>query len=118
MEEMKAEEEMMLTIDIEHYEDLVAKAALLDCLDNAIKSTGSVDENLVKAITGNLTEEPMVPKKEADDYWRYFTNERNRTRELEEKAASLERARADLIEILKQNKIGEYGATEEDQKDE
>ena len=89
--------------------ELIQKAAMFDCLASSIKITGKVNDDVVKAITGCLVKEEMVPKKEADDYWRYYTREQEKNKELAEKVAALERARADLIEILHQNGLGEDG---------
>ena len=106
-EEAFLEEVGLVTIDTDHYEELVTKAAMLDCLASTIKLTGKVNDDVVKALTGNLTQETLVPKKEADDYWRYYTQESAMRKKLEEKVAELERSRKELIEILKQNGIGE-----------
>ena len=91
----------------------IQKAAMFDCLASAIKLTGEVDDDLVKAITGNLSQEEMVPKKDADNYWSYYMREQKKTKELEEKVASLERALDELTEIIKQNHIGPYAETSE-----
>ena len=91
----------------------IQKAAMFDCLACAVKLTGEVDDDLVKAITGNLTQEEMVPKKDADNYWNYYMREQKKTKELEEKVASLEHARMELTEIIKQNHIGPYAETTE-----
>ena len=100
---IELEELGLVTLDLEHYEELVSKAAMFDCLASTVKSTGKVNEDFVKAITGNMTEEPMVTKKEADKYWEYYCRESTKRGELEKKVAQLERVRKDLIEILKQN---------------
>ena len=93
--------------------EFIQKAAMFDCLASAIKLTGKVDDDLVKAITGNLSQEEMVPKKEADNYWSYYMRAQQEAKELEEKVASLEHARDELTEILKQNHIGPYAETAE-----
>ena len=93
--------------------EFIQKAAMFDCLASAIKLTGEVDDDLVRAITGNLSQEEMVPKKEADNYWNYYMREQKKTKELEEKVASLEHARKELTEIIKQNHIGPYAETAE-----
>ena len=108
-EEEILEEIGLVTLDTDHYEELVSKAAMFDCLASAIKLTGKVNDDVVKAITGTLTDQPMVPQKEADQYWGYYTKESAKNRELEEKVAQLERARKELIEILKQNGLTETG---------
>ena len=103
------EEIGLVTIETDHYEELVSKAAMFDCLASAIKLTGKVNDDVVKAITGTLTDQPMVPQKEADQYWGYYTKESEKNRKLEEKVAQLERSRKELIEILKQNGLCETG---------
>lgn len=97
--------------------EYIRKSAMFDCLANAVKLTGEVDEDLVKAITGNLAQEEMVPKKDADNYWDYYMREQKKTKQLEEKVSSLERAREELIEIIKQNRIGPYAETTEGAKE-
>lgn len=103
------EEIGLVTLETDHYEELVSKAAMFDCLASAIKLTGKVNDDVVKAITGTLTNQPMVPQKEADQYWGYYTKESAKNRELVEKVAQLEHARNELIEILKQNGLCETG---------
>ena len=93
--------------------EFIQKTAMFDCLASAIKLTGEVDDDMVRAITGNLSQEEMVPKKEADNYWNYYMREQKKTKELEEKVASLERALDELTEIIKQNHIGPYAETTE-----
>jgi len=107
------EEIGLVTVNTDHYEELVSKAAMFDCMASSVKLTGKVDDMLVKAVTGNLLKEELVPKKEADDYWRYYTREQAKAKELSEKVSSLERANKDLVEILKQNNIGEWADKEE-----
>ena len=111
---MEAKGEMILD---DHLIELIQKAAMFDCLASAVKLTGEVDEDLVKAITGNLAQEEMVPKKNADSYWDYYMREQKKTKQLEEKVSSLERAREELTEIIKQNRIGPYAETTEGAKE-
>ena len=107
---MEVKSELILDDQIIQY---IQKAAMFDCLASAVKLTGKVDDDLVKALTGNMSQEEMVPKKEADNYWSYYVREQKRSNELEEKVASLEHARNELTEILKQNHIGPYAETAE-----
>ena len=112
---MEVRTELLLDDQLVEY---IQKAALFDCLANTIRITGKVDDDVVKAITGAIAEVEMVPKKDADNYWRYYMREQDKTKELQEKVATLERARADLIEILRQNKIGEFAdEAKEDQEE-
>ena len=112
---MEVRTELLLDDQLVEY---IQKASLFDCLANTIRITGKVDDDVVKAITGAIAEVEMVPKKDADNYWRYYMREQDKTKELQEKVATLERARADLIEILRQNKIGEFAdEAKEDQEE-
>jgi len=112
---MEVKTELILDEQLVEY---IQKASLFDCLANTIRITGKVDDDVVKAITGAIAEVEMVPKKDADNYWRYYMREQDKTKELQEKVATLERARADLIEILRQNKIGEFAdEAKEDQEE-
>jgi hypothetical protein len=112
---MEVKTELILDEQLVEY---IQKAAMFDCLATAIRLTGHVDDDVVKAITGTVAKEEMVPKKDADNYWRYYMREQDKTKELQEKVATLERARADLIEILRQNKIGEFAdEAKEDQEE-
>lgn len=109
---MEVKTELILDEQLVEY---IQKAALFDCLANTIRITGKVDDDVVKAITGAIAEVEMVPKKDADNYWRYYMREQDKTKELQEKVAALERARVELIEILRQNHIGPYA--EEDKEE-
>jgi hypothetical protein len=109
---IELEELGLVTLDLEHYEELVSKAAMFDCLASTVKSTGKVNEDFVKAITGNMTEEPMVTKKEADKYWNYYCEESTKRQNLEKKVAQLEKAKKELIEILRQQGITAGGTDE------
>ena len=108
-EEIALEDLGMVVVDLDHYEELVIKAARLDLLAGAISMSGKVNEDLVRAITGTLDAVEMVPKKTADDYWSYYRKELVNTNNLKQKVESLERAKAELIEILRQNNIGDWG---------
>ena len=108
-EEIALEDLGMVVVDLDHYEELVIKAARLDLLAGAISMSGKVNEDLVRAITGTLDAVEMVPKKTADDYWSYYRQELVNTNNLKQKVESLERAKAELIEILRQNNIGDWG---------
>ena len=107
---MEVKSELILDDQLIQY---IQKAAMFDCLASAVKLTGEVDDDLVKAITGNLSQEEMVPKKDADNYWSYYMREQKKTKELEEKVASLEHAREELTEIIRQNHIGPYAEISE-----
>ena len=93
--------------------EFIQKAAALDILSAAVKATGKVDDDLVRAITGTLTDEPMVPKKEADNYWGYYMNAKAEKDKLSKQVAELQQAKAELTEILRQNHVGPFAETAE-----
>jgi len=99
----------MVAVDLEHYEDLVVKAARLDLLAEAIRKSGKINDDIVRAITGTLDAVEMVPKKTADDFWSYYRKEQEKTEKLKMEVASLKKAKDELIEILRQNNIGDWG---------
>jgi len=102
-----------IMIDDKEYREVVSKAAMFDCLASAIRAMGRINDDVVMAITGTLTSEPVVPKKEADNAWRCYFKETEKVKTLEEKVAQLDHARNELIEILKQNGIGQFAENQE-----
>ena len=105
----------IVTINTDHYEELVAKAAALDILTSYIQKTGKIDDEIVKAVTGTLAKEPMVPKKEVDEVWSYYNRLNDEKEKLKCKNADLSRANTELKEILRQNHIGPYAEDQEEQ---
>lgn len=103
----------LVTIDADHYEELVSKAAALDILTSCIQITGKVDDDIVKAVTGTIAKVDMVPKTEVDEVWGYYTYKDEENSKLKQEIVSLNKANSELKEILRQNKIGPY-AEEED----
>ena len=107
----------LVTIDADHYEELVSKAAALDILTSYIQITGKVDDEIVKAVTGTIAKEDMVPKKELDEVWCYYHNKISEIDKLKQEIASLTRGNGELKEILRQNKIGPYADQPEEDKE-
>jgi len=104
----------LVTIDADHYEELVSKAAALDILTSCIQITGKVDDDIVKAVTGTIAKVDMVPKTEVDEVWGYYTHKEEENSKLKQEIASLTRANSELKEILRQNKIGPYADQDEE----
>lgn len=98
----------LVTIEADHYEELVSKAAALDILTSCIQITGKVDDEIVKAVTGTIAKVDMVPKTEVDEVWGYYTRKNEENSKLKQEIASLTSANSELKEILRQNKIGPY----------
>lgn len=106
-------------ISPEKFEQLCSKAAALDILTASIQRSGEVKSDIVLAVTGALPNHDIEElKKENQNNWNYYWKEKQRTEALEAKLAQLERAKKELEEILRQNKIGEYAdAAKEDQEE-
>lgn len=98
----------LVTIDADHYEGLVSKAAALDILTSYIQITGEVDDELVKAVTGTIAKVELVPKTEVDAVWSYYNLKNSEVDKLKQEIASLTMCNSELKEILRQNKIGPY----------
>ena len=95
--------------------EYIQKAAMFDCLAATVKAMGKVDDDVVRALTGTFD-----PKEHEDIvmYRSWYNDEKSKNEKLREKVATLERARTDLIEILRQNKIGEFAdEAKEDQEE-
>ena len=103
-----------VVISPEKFEQLCSKAAALDILTAHIKKTGKVDDDIVFAVTG--TTDIKVQNK-ADDYYRWWCETRDERDRLKEKVTQLDHARNELIEILKQNKIGPYADHAEEEEE-
>lgn len=80
---MEVPEEKMLEmlphvvmIDTDRYEELVSKAVALNILTAHIKTTGKVDEAVVRAVTGAYDQKEMVSKAEADRWWDWYVAEK------------------------------------------
>lgn len=107
----------LVTVEADHYEELVSKAAALDILTGYIRATGKVDDDIVKAVTGTIAKEDMVPKKELDEVWEFYHNKTREIDKLKQEIASLTRGNGELKEILRQNKIGPYADQPEEDKE-
>lgn len=98
-----------VVISPDKFEKLCAKAAALDILTASIQRSGEVKDDIVLAVTGALPNHDIEKlKKENSNNWDYYWKEKQKVERLEAKCAQLETARKDLIEILKQNKIGPF----------
>ena len=109
-EEIELEE--MVIISPEKFEQLCSKAAALDILTAHITKTGKVDDDIAFAVTG--TTDIKIQTK-ADDYYKWWCEAREERDKLKEQVAQLDHARNELIEILKQNKIGPYADQSEEE---
>lgn len=107
----------LVTVEADHYEELVSKKAALDILTSYIQITGKVDDEIVKAVTGTIAKVEMVPKKEVDEVWSYYNRLNGEKEKLKCENADLRRDNTGLKEILRQNKIGPYADQPEEDKE-
>lgn len=103
----------LVTIDADHYEELVSKAAALELLEKHIRTTGSVNDDVVRAITGTFDACEMVSKEDADAYWGYYMDAKKNVEEQAKKIAQLKAANDELHKIIQQKHIGPYADHEE-----
>ena len=114
-EEITIDETVVISPD--KFEKLCAKAAALDILTASIQRSGEVKPDIVLAVTGALPNHDIEElKKENSNNWGYYWKEKQKVEALEAKCSQLETARKELIEILKQNKIGPYADQAEEPK--
>ena len=113
-EEITIDETVVISPD--KFEKLCAKAAALDILTASIQRSGEVKDDIVLAVTGALPNHDIEElKKENSNNWGYYWKEKQKVEALEAKCSQLETARKELIEILKQNKIGPYADQSEEE---
>jgi hypothetical protein len=122
VEPVEMQEEIMIdetvVISPEKFEQLCSKAAALDILTSSIQRSGEVKDDIVLAVTGALPNHDIEKlKKENSNNWDYYWKEKQKVEALEAKCSQLETARKELIEILKQNKIGPYADQAEEEEE-
>lgn len=91
----------LVTIDAEHYEMLVAKAAALDILTADIRKRGEIHNEVVWAVTGADPEHEIKEAlKDKDQAWGFYWKEKNKAEELQGKVADLQRKLSQAEELL------------------
>lgn len=91
-EEAILEEVGLVTLPVDHYEMLVSKAAALDILTADLKRRGSVNDDIVLAVTGAIPDhEIQEALKDKDQAWGFYWKEKNKVQELQEKTEELQR---------------------------
>lgn len=99
-------------ISPEKFEQLCYKAARLDILKASIERSGEVKDEVALAVTEALPNHDIEKlRKDNQSNWDYYWKEKQKTEELRERVALLEKSRNELIEILNQNKVGPYAET-------
>lgn len=96
-EEAELEFEPTVEVELSRYDELMAKATAFDILTAAMKRKGEVSDDIVWAVTG-AEPEPEIKKlqQKSDDYWRYYTKEKEKTEELQALVVKLRKE----IEVL------------------
>lgn len=79
----------MVMIDTDRYEELVSKAVALSILTAHIKTTGKIDEEVVRAVTGTYAQREMVSKAKADQFWGWYVAEKETCNQLREENEKL-----------------------------
>ena len=78
----------LVTIDADHYEELVSKAAALDILTADLKKRGSVNDEVVWAVTGADPDRGIKDAlKDKDQAWSLYWKAQKRLEELEKELA-------------------------------
>lgn len=103
-----------VVISAAEYRELVSKASALDILTAQIERTGTIEETVVRSVTGTTQKEELVSKKDADAYWAWYMEAKKKAEGLSAKVATLEHANVELRELIRQNGIGQAEGSEED----
>jgi len=75
-EEAFLEETGMVCVDLDHYDQLVTKAAMFDCISSTIKSMGKVEPEVLRALTGTLDPKENAEIEQYRNWW-HSENEKN-----------------------------------------
>ena len=109
---MEVRTELLLDDQLVEY---IQKAAMFDCLASTIKTTGKIDDDVVRALTG--TNDP----KEHEDiimYRSWYNSEKQKNEELQKEIERLEIMVEDLQKPAEDPKEAEGPTGEEESKDE
>lgn len=100
-EEAILEEVGLVTLPVDHYEMLVSKAAALDILTADLKRRGSVNDDIVLAVTGAIPDhEIQEALKDKDQAWGFYWKEKKTVEEQQAKIETLQRKLSQAEEQL------------------
>lgn len=100
-EEAVLEEVGLVTLPVDHYEMLVSKAAALDILTADLKRRGSVNDDIVLAVTGAIPDhEIQEALKDKDQAWGFYWKEKKTVEEQQAKIETLQRKLSQAEEQL------------------
>ncbi len=91
----------LVTVEADHYEELVSKAAALDILTADLKRRGSVNDDVVLAVTGAIPDhEIQEALKDKDQAWGFYGKEKKTVEEQQAKIETLQRKLSQAEEQL------------------
>ena len=100
-EEAILEEVGLVTLPVDHYEMLVSKAAAIDILTADLKRRGSVNDDIVLAVTGAIPDhEIQEALKDKDQAWGFYWKEKKTVEEQQAKIETLQRKLSQAEEQL------------------
>ena len=100
-EEAILEEVGLVTLPVDHYEMLVSKAAALAILTADLKRRGSVNDDIVLAVTGAIPDhEIQEALKDKDQAWGFYWKEKKTVEEQQAKIETLQRKLSQAEEQL------------------
>lgn len=100
-EEAILEEVGLVTLPVDHYEMLVSKAAALDILTADLKRRGSVNDDIVLAVTGAIPDhEIQEALKDKDQAWGFYWKEKKTVEEQQAKIETLQRKLSQAEDLL------------------
>lgn len=97
--------EMTVEVPLVKYEEMIALVVRFNIMKEDFEKRGDLDKDVFRAVMG-ATEN--AAKERADQYWTYYSREKERREAIEKRLADMERAHHELTEILRQNKIGPF----------
>lgn len=100
-EEAILEEVGLVTLPVDHYEMLVSKSAAIDILTADLKRRGSVNDDIVLAVTGAIPDhEIQEALKDKDQAWGFYWKEKKTVEEQQAKIETLQRKLSQAEEQL------------------
>lgn len=103
--EVEGEDMIYVEVPLDKYEKMISIVVRFMIMKEDFEKRGDLDKDVFRAVMG-ATEN--AAKERADQYWTYYSREKERREAIEKRLAEMERAHHELTEILRQNKIGPF----------
>ena len=103
--EVEGEDMIYVEVPLDKYEKMISIVERFTIMKEDFEKRGDLDKDVFRAVMG-ATEN--AAKERADQYWTYYSREKERREAIEKRLAEMERAHHELTEILRQNKIGPF----------